>query len=177
MQDVVLEASERRFRALTEKAQILTIVCNAQGQVSYVSPASRQLLGKDPQGLLGSNIFDWIHPDDRAAARLELAEVVAFRNAGDESIVRFGHTDGSWRFLAALANNCLSDSAVAGIVLNFRDVTGRKRAEEALQRLADHDPLLCPSKSEASRGSDVPVFLRAILKSAPCAAWDGAQTR
>ena len=39
------------------------------------------------------------------------------------------------------------------------------------------DLVLCPSKSEASRGSDVPVFLRAILKSAPCAAWDGAQTR
>jgi hypothetical protein len=37
--------------------------------------------------------------------------------------------------------------------------------------------LLCPSKSKADRGGDVPVYFRAILKSAPCAAGDGAQTR
>ena len=34
-----------------------------------------------------------------------------------------------------LANNCLADPAVGGVVLNMRDVSGRTRAEEALRAL------------------------------------------
>lgn len=138
---LALEASERRFRALTEKARELTVVCDAAGRVGYASPASRALLGREPAHLLGSTIFDWIHPDDRADAALELAAVVARRNTGHEAGARFAHADGSWRHLAALANNCLDDAAVGGIVLNLRDVTERKRAEAALLHLADHDAL------------------------------------
>ena len=138
---IALETSERRFRALTEKAQVLTVVCDAWGDVSYVSPASRRILGSDPLILQGSNVFSWIHPEDQCAARAELARVVAFQNSGVESIDRFAHSDGSWRYLACVANNCLFESAVSGIVLNFRDVTERKNAEAALQRLADYDAL------------------------------------
>ena len=54
-----LEASERRFRALTEKAQGLTLVCDATGRVSYASPASQQLLGRAPLALQGALVFEW----------------------------------------------------------------------------------------------------------------------
>ena len=136
-----LEASEQRFRALTEMAQGLTLVCNAQGDIGYASPAAQSLLGIEPAALQGTNVFDWLHPDDVPKARLDHAGVVASESSGRESIHRFRHVDGSVRELAALANNCLADPAVQGIVLHLRDVTERVRAEEAVQRLADHDPL------------------------------------
>lgn len=130
-----LQASERRFRAFTEKSQVLTVLCNEQGRVLYVSPASRRLLGHEPEALLRSTVFDWLHPDDAAAAVADLSSVVDLSNSGDESVYRVRHADGGWRHLAMLANNCLADTAVGGIVLNLRDVSGRARAEAAMRAL------------------------------------------
>ncbi len=134
-----LQASERRFRALTEKAQVLTVVCNAHGGVMYASQAAAAMLGREPAALLGGNVFDWIHPDDLPGARRDHNAVLGRANPGVESIHRYRHADGSWRYLASLASNCLADDAVLGIVLNFRDATERKRAEQAESALREND--------------------------------------
>ena len=136
---LALEASERRFRALTEKAQVLTVVCSAEGDVMYASPAARAMLGREPETLRGGNLFDWIHPDDAAHARAEQKRVLAYANSGVESIYRYHQPNGEWRWLACLASNCLADSAVQGIVLNFRDATERKRAEHAESALRENE--------------------------------------
>jgi len=133
--ELALQASERRFRAFTERSQLLTVVCDERGVVHYASPAAQRLLGVAPEQLLHTSVFDWLHPDDVATALAELASVIDFSNSGEETVSRVRHADGSWRHLAMLANNCLTDPAVAGIVLNVRDVSGRARAEEALRAL------------------------------------------
>ena len=121
-----------RLRALTDNAQALTVVCDAQATVRYASSAAQRLLGRTPEALVGSSVYGWLHPDDVARAHIEIAEVVQRRHPGVESINRVRHADGSWRLLASLGNNCLDDPAVQGLVLNFRDVT---EAEQALQAL------------------------------------------
>jgi len=133
--EMALQASERRFRAFTERAQVLTVVCDAQGSVSYASPAAQRLVGFAPEELVGSCIFDWLHPDDLQLARKDMAAVLDFSSDELETVCRVHHADGQWRHLAVLANNCLADPAVAGVVLNMRDVSGRTRAEEALRAL------------------------------------------
>ena len=50
-----LEMSERRFRAMTEKAQGLTVVCDASGRIAYASPASQHMLGCAPLALQGGD--------------------------------------------------------------------------------------------------------------------------
>ncbi|MEO7851922.1 MAG: response regulator [Rubrivivax sp.] len=130
-----LRASERRFRAMTERSQVLTVLCTASGEAIYVSPASQWMLGRSPEALQRSSVFSWVHADDVAAARSDLVGLLADENSGLESIYRVQHADGGWRHLALLANNCLADPAVAGVVLNLRDVSGRVNAEGALRRL------------------------------------------
>jgi PAS domain S-box-containing protein len=133
--ELALQASERRFRAFTERSQVLTVVCNEAGLCTYVSPASHRLLGVAPEVLLQTDVFGWVHPDDVTRAQGELQDVLALRNSGEESVFRVRHADGSWHHLALLANNRLDDPAVAGVVLNLRDVSGRMRAEAELRRL------------------------------------------
>ena len=47
--------------------------------------------------------------------------------------MRFHHGDGSWRIMEGVAVNRLADPAVAGIVINARDITERRRLEEQLR--------------------------------------------
>jgi len=136
---VALEARERWFRALADKVQVLTVVCSVDGDVLYASQAAHRLLGRDPAQLAGGNVFEWLHPDDRQEGRRELGRVVQHTNSGMESIYRYRHADGSLRYLASLATNCLDDSAVNGIVLQLRDATERKRAELAELELRNNE--------------------------------------
>jgi signal transduction histidine kinase len=46
--------------------------------------------------------------------------------------LRFRHHDGNWRTLEATGNNLLHEPGVAGIVVNSRDITERKRTEDVL---------------------------------------------
>jgi PAS domain S-box-containing protein len=133
--ELALQASERRFRAFTERSQLLTVVCDAQGTVIYASPAAQRLLGHTPEALLHSRVFDWLHADDLESAFREMQAVLDFSNDETETVWRVRHADGEWRYLAVLANNCLADPAVNGVVLNIRDVSGRTRAEAALRAL------------------------------------------
>ncbi len=132
-----LARSESYFRSLIENAPDMILVLNQDGTLRYVSPSVTRLHGKSMESAIGKSAFDWIHPDD-------LPKVVGiFENA----INKPGHTtalnlrarasDGSWRYIELVGQNLLHDPAVQGIVINYRDVTERKLAEEALQKAHD----------------------------------------
>jgi PAS domain S-box-containing protein len=64
-----LEASEARFRVLTESSLDLISVVDAEGKILYQSPALRQLLGYEASETLGSNVMDMVHRDDVEGAQ------------------------------------------------------------------------------------------------------------
>ena len=130
-----LQASERRFRAFIEASQVLTVLCDADGTIRYASPSSQRLIGHPPQAMLHTRVTDWVHPQDVLLAVQELRQAADSGSRGEETVLRVAHADGSWRHLAVLANNCLDDPAIAGLVLNARDVSGRTRAEAALREM------------------------------------------
>lgn len=136
-----LEVSERRFRALTEKAQVITLVCDATGRINYASQATQTILGRDCASLLQTTVFDLIHPEDRSRDQSEFNLVISQTNSGTETVSRFRHADGSWRYLASLGNNALADEAVRGIVVNLRDVTDAHIAQQRLREAASIDAL------------------------------------
>lgn len=137
----LLRESERRFRALTERAQVATAILDADGRVLYASAGVLLLFGVAPEALIGSNVFARMHEDDLAEHRAEFHNVTQHKNTGRESIARHRHSDGSYRYLAAVANDCSDDPAVGGIVLNWRDVTERMQDQELLKDLAKTDAL------------------------------------
>ncbi|HEY7769280.1 PAS domain S-box protein [Longimicrobium sp.] len=135
---VALRRSEARFRSLIENATDVITVLDADGRIRFGSPSVKRILGYDPDELLGRPVTDFIHPDDHAHVLEALAERI--RNPGVVQSVelRFRHRNGEWRILAARGANRLDDPAVRGIVVNSRDVTDRRHAEEELRRTAEH---------------------------------------
>ncbi|HXF95315.1 MAG TPA: PAS domain S-box protein, partial [Gemmatimonadales bacterium] len=127
---------ERYFRALTERALDVVAVFNRDGAIRFVSPAVRAALGYEPGELEGVAACDLVHPDDRPAVLALLERGAAVPNFTAATELRLRHKDGSWRTVAGTGSNLLHDPVLAGVVVNFRDVTESRRAEAQRDLLA-----------------------------------------
>jgi len=132
---VKLESSEHRFRTLIEKALDLVLVLDRDGLFTYVSPSFTTALGYEPAAILGTSAFALVHPDDVGRVAGIFAEGLRTGAASAEYRVR--HADGSYRTFEAVGRSLVEDPAIGGIVVNVRDVTERKRAEEEKQELLE----------------------------------------
>lgn len=135
-----VRASEERFRALIQNAQDIITVLNPDGTIEFESPSLRSILGYPPEELIGKRAFDYIHPDDTNEAAQKIA--AGLQNPGEPQTAqfRFRHKDGSWRYLESVGSAMETDSGVT-IIVNSRDVTARKEAEELIAHMAYHDAL------------------------------------
>ena len=122
-----LRESEQRFRALIENSADGFVLLDAHGKILYSGPP---ILGHQSQELRSRSVLDLLHPDERrrmpelfAGFRTHLGAVVTSEH-------RVRHKDGSWRWVEAVSKNLLGDRVIAGIVVNYRDVTERKRLED-----------------------------------------------
>src|SRR5690606_20259330 len=129
-----VEASESRFRSLVQNASDIVTVLDADGTVKYDSGSIKGVLGFEPETRLGSSTFDLIHPDDTPRLREVFTKMLTSSEL-DRFEYRIRDAQGRWRWCESVATNLLSDPAVAGIVVNTRDITGRKRSEVEIGRL------------------------------------------
>ncbi len=132
-----LRENEERFRALIENALDIIAVLGSDGIIRYKSPSVEKVLGYKSADLVGKNIVKYIHTEDVEAFLNTLNQAVQNPSLALSIEFRFQHKDGSWRILEAVGKNFLDHSKISSIVLNARDITERKRAEEirnALQR-------------------------------------------
>jgi diguanylate cyclase (GGDEF)-like protein/PAS domain S-box-containing protein len=136
-----LEASERRFRTLVTNSTDVVLIVGRDGRIAYQSPSVERVLGHAPNSRLGHPAGVLAHPHDAEYFRTSLTELATQPGAERSIEFRTRHADGSWRVLEATAKNLLDDPAVAGLVINCRDVTERRALEEQLKHDALHDPL------------------------------------
>jgi diguanylate cyclase (GGDEF)-like protein/PAS domain S-box-containing protein len=136
-----LEASEARFRVLTESSLDLISVIAEDGTILYQSGALRTLVGHDPADTIGKSVYELIHRDDVDIVRLAIARVVEGPQSHTPVEFRMRHRDGVWRTFESLGTNCLGNPHIGGVVFNSRDVTDRKVIQQRIQHLAYHDNL------------------------------------
>jgi len=135
------QIADDHFHTLVEHASDMITLIDAAGTIVYASPAIERVLGYTPQEVTGTSILALLHPADVAPAHAALAHAPLSGGAPVRIEARCRHRDGSWRFLDTVGTNQLADPTIGGIVLNGRDVTARKRAEETLRHQARHDAL------------------------------------
>jgi PAS domain S-box-containing protein len=135
--EAALTRSERRFRKLVEHASDVVTLLDASGRIVYSSASLNPTLGYGPGEKTGHSVFELVHPEDRAAAEPLLRAVLQQPDQVVRVDLRIQHKDGSWRDVEVVAANRLEDAAVAAIVVNYHDVTERKRAEAQLRRTTE----------------------------------------
>jgi len=137
-----LAASEARFSAMVEHGNDLIVLMDDSGRLLYASPALQTMLGFDPEDRIGRLLQDDVHPEDLDTLIQVVGPTVStVLGASARVEFRYRHADGSWRWLEATVTNQLSNPAVAGYVINARDVTDRVVALERAAHQAAHDVL------------------------------------
>ncbi len=128
-----LRECRQRYRLVAEHANDKVALHSPDGVYQYVSPASRTLVGYEPEDLIGESALDKIHPDDVQTAGRSLAAL----QQGEEqvtTIYRMRHRDGHYVWLETVSK-AITDAdtgQVLEIISVSRDVT---RHYEALQHL------------------------------------------
>ena len=122
-------AQEARFRSLVQNSSDVVLVIGDDGRVSYRSPSVGRALGEGAIPI-GSRLQDLVPADDLAGMSRILRGTPA---AADRAECRLRTSAGDWREIEILATDMRQDAAVAGIVLNCRDVTDRHELERRLR--------------------------------------------
>ncbi len=129
-----LRQSEGFFRALIEKSSEAVTLISAEGAILYDSPSVTRITGRSPEESLGHSALEFIHPDDVPRMQGLLAACLADPEHEIRGEFRCWRQDGVWRDMEGAVVSRLADPCVRAIVINYRDITERKHAEEALRR-------------------------------------------
>ena len=128
-----LRQSEEQFRALVDNALDAIVVINGDGVITYASPSNERMLGYSLEQTIGMDGFGFAHPEDMPGVVSAFTKLIEEPDKSVSVGLRIRHNDGSWRIVEAVAQNLVENEAVKGIVVNWRDITERKKAEEALR--------------------------------------------
>ena len=132
--------SQERFRALAEQTSDWIWEVDENGVYTYCSPKVRELLGYEPDEVIGKTPFDVMPPDEAARVAGLFRSIIDARRPFDGLENTNRHKDGHLVVLETsgvpITNGEGSFAGYRGI---DRDITARKEVERTLQR--SHDEL------------------------------------
>jgi diguanylate cyclase (GGDEF)-like protein/PAS domain S-box-containing protein len=128
-----LRESEARYRLLADHAADLVFQLDRDLVRRYVSPACREILGYEPEQLVGDRVVI-MHPDDAERVRSMLQSLLDSHAARGSIVYRMRHRDGRWIWVETdlRAFNDPQTGAPGGIIGASRDISARKTVEEQL---------------------------------------------
>lgn len=131
-----IEESER-FRALMDKSPDVLLLADANAKILFASQPLERVLGYAPSEFVGSVGFSFVHPDYELAARELMQYVLSQPGRSRTGEFRVRAKDNSWKQLEVTCTNLLDDPGVGTVVVNFRDVTERKRIDNERQVMVE----------------------------------------
>ncbi|WP_283403139.1 PAS domain S-box protein [Halorubrum sp. DM2] len=125
---------------LIDLAQDKIAVIDERGRFRYLNAAAGNLLGFDPDELVGRNAFDLVHPDDIDRVRAGFDSVVADGTSPDSPLeYRYGTADGDWVWFRTLVFPP-AETGVDGYALSSRDITLEVESRRRLETIASTSP-------------------------------------
>ncbi len=127
-----IKLNEERFRRVVQIGADAIALFAADGICRYISDAIENILGYRPDELVGIQWEPFVHPDDRSVITARLARLLEEPGHIARAACRARHRDGSWRWIEMAGSNQLHETEVEALIINVRDITDGKLAQEAL---------------------------------------------
>lgn len=135
-----LRTSEEKFRLLAENSTDLISRHDSEGNFTYVSPSSKNLLGYEPSELVGKSPFDFFHPDDVKIVRESLQKILSGNLQSATTLYRFRHKQGKYIWLETVSKTIRNKqtNSILEIHTTSRDVGERIQYQQELKTNADN---------------------------------------
>jgi PAS domain S-box-containing protein len=126
--------AEGAYRLLADHSTDVVFTLDRQCRLEFITPSALERIGVPPERLIGTEILQYVHPEDREAAEAAYRAVAAGQDRGVVQY-RLRHADG--HFLWVEIELKLVRSPVTGAPMSIigasRDVTAKRMAEITLQ--------------------------------------------
>ena len=146
------QVHEARYRALVQHSSDTIVLLDRDARLTFSGRPQRSL-GFDPDAVVGMNAMEFVHPDDPTVAGEALAALLIGAPHAGPFEMRLRDGPGNWVPVEVEASNLLENPAVGGIVVGFRDIRERLRAESEPPARRDCAPSsrTSPGPSTAAR--------------------------
>jgi len=145
----LLRASEERFRSLVETTSDWMWEVDADGVYTYASPKIKDLLGYEPEEVIGKTPFSFMHPDEAERIARQFRAIVESRKPFERLENANFHKDGRRMVLETSGVPIFSsDGTLLGYRGVDRDITERKQAETLLQESEERFRSLVQNSSD-----------------------------
>jgi PAS domain S-box-containing protein len=123
---------DNRFKKLIENGNDGITLLDKNFQVIYRSASAERISGWSAENRAKYAMNDLIHPDDVEIVNALLKKVLANPGVPETGNFRSRHLNGHYIWLECTYTNFLNDRDINAIVCNFRDISERRQAEDAL---------------------------------------------
>jgi diguanylate cyclase (GGDEF)-like protein/PAS domain S-box-containing protein len=113
------------------------IICDADATVLFASPSLVTIAGYRVGDLVGRPIGEHLVAEDIPLANAAFIDLLSRPSGSRHVELRALRNDGTTFWIEALMTNRLDDPAVCGVVMNIRDLSEARAAEEALRATDD----------------------------------------
>lgn len=124
-----IQKISQHYQTIIEKAPDGIALLDAGGRFKSVSNSGRKMFGLDQTDVTQINPAENTHPEDLEMVLTELGKIFEDPTYVPTVQYRFGDHKENWKWIETTFSNLLSDPNVESIVLNFRDISERKKAE------------------------------------------------
>jgi len=128
-----LQESEIFYRNMIANSLDGIVMTNEKGLIHYCSPSIKNLTGYDQADLLGKEIFDFVHPDDKRSAMLAFDKEYHGEATINYISLRLHHATGLWVWCTIRGHNLMNHPVFNSMIIYFADDSKRKAVENKLR--------------------------------------------
>ena len=128
----IILVNENRFRALIEHNNDVIALSNKEGRFIYASPNFTKVLGYETDDYLTISAYDIIHAADLKEFHLKVKHILRGEGRSFDLQLLLKHKSGKWIWCEGKITNMTHLNSVNAIVINFRDISEKKKIEEKL---------------------------------------------